>query len=78
MQGWAKIRQASKYAGISERTMRDWFKQGLKFSKLSTGTILIFYKDIDVWLEGFAVNNDQVDQIVDEVCKNLRLPNSNE
>ena len=77
MQGWAKIKQAAKYADISERTLRDWLKQGLKHSRLPTGTILIRYSDIDDWLESFAVNDDQVDRIVDEVCKDLSLPNLN-
>jgi hypothetical protein len=71
MQGWAKIKRAAKFADIGERTMREWLKQGLKHSRLSTGTILIRYSDIDDWLESFAVDIDQVDQIVDEVCRGI-------
>jgi hypothetical protein len=71
MQGWAKIKRAAKYADICERTMREWLKQGLKHSRLSTGTILIRYSDLDDWLESFAVDIDQVDQIVDEVCRGI-------
>jgi hypothetical protein len=73
MQGWAKLKRAAKFADIGERTMREWLKQGLKHSRLSTGTILIRYSDIDDWLEGFAVNDDQINQIVDEVCRDLNL-----
>ena len=71
MQGWVKIKRASKYAGVSERTMRHWFKEGLKHSRLPTGTILIRYSDIDDWLEGFAVADDKVARIIDEVCKDI-------
>jgi phage antirepressor YoqD-like protein len=71
MQGWAKIKEAAKFADIGERTMREWLKQGLKHSRLSTGTILIRYSDIDDWLESFAVNEDQINQMVDEVCRDL-------
>ena len=72
MQGWGKIKQAARYTGISERTMRDWFKQGLKYTRLPTRTILIRYSDIDDWLEGFAVNDDKINRIVDDVCKDLK------
>ena len=72
MNGWGKVKQAARYAGVSERTMREWLKQGLKHSRLSTGTILIRYSDIDDWLEGFAVSDDQVDRFVDEICGDLK------
>ena len=70
MQGWGKVKQAAKYAGISERTLRSWLKNGLKHSRVPT--ILIRYSDIDEWIDGFSVNNDdRVDRIVDDVCKDL-------
>ena len=72
MQGWAKIKQAAKYASVGERTLRDWLKQGLKHSRLSTGTILIRYSGLDEWPEGFTVNNDQINRIVDEVMDNIQ------
>ena len=67
MTGWAKVKPAAKYAGISERTFRDWLKQGLKHSRLSSGTILISYCAIDDFLERFTVDDDQVDRLVNEV-----------
>ena len=71
--GWAKIKQASAYAGVSPRTMRDWLKRGLKHSRLPTGTILIRFDDVDGYLEGFSVDNNQVDSIVDETLKEINL-----
>ena len=71
MDGWARIRVAAEYAGIKERTMRDWLKAGLKHSRLPSGTVLIKYQAIDEFLEGFAAKEDQVDQVVDEVMRGL-------
>ena len=69
--GWAKVKGAAKYAGVSERTFRDWLKDGLRHSRLSTGTILVAYAAIDEYLVGFEVNENQVDDIVDEVMQEL-------
>jgi excisionase family DNA binding protein len=69
--GWAKIKQASEYAGVSPRTLRDWLKQGLPHSRLPTGTILIKLTSIDAWLESFAVGENQVDRIVEEICQDI-------
>jgi excisionase family DNA binding protein len=57
--GWTKIKQAAKYAGVSERTVRDWLKNGLKHSRITSGTVLIKYASIDAYLERFEVRDDQ-------------------
>lgn len=69
--GWAKVKQAARYAGISERTFRPWLKQGLKHSRLPSGTILIRFSDIDAFLEGFAAEQSRVDEIVADICGEL-------
>ena len=69
--GWAKVKKASKYAGVSERTLRDWLKNGLRHSRVSAGMILISYAAIDEYLVGFEVSKNQVDDIVDEVMQQL-------
>ena len=76
MDGWGKVKPASKYAGVSERTMRgDWFKAGLRHVRLSTGTVLIKYVWIDEFLERFEVaagtDAEVVSKIVAEVCREL-------
>jgi excisionase family DNA binding protein len=70
--GWAKVKEAAKYAGVSVRTLRDWLKDGLRHSRLSTGTILVAYAAIDEYLVGFEVRDNQVDEIVDEVMEEFR------
>jgi excisionase family DNA binding protein len=72
MSGWSKIKSAAKYAGISERTMRNWLKDGLKHSRLPSGTVLIKYAWVDEYLEAFAAKEDQVDKIVNETMRDFR------
>jgi excisionase family DNA binding protein len=71
--GYAKVKQAAPYAGVSERTFRDWLKEGLPHFRLSTGTILIAYKDIDAWMQKFRVDEEsKADAIVDELMRGLK------
>ena len=72
MSGWCKIKKAAEYSGISERTMRDWLKSGLKCSRLPSGTVLIKYEWLDAYLEAFAGKEDQVDKIVNETLRDFR------
>jgi excisionase family DNA binding protein len=69
--GWAKVKEAAKYAGVSVRTLRDWLKNGLRHSRVSAGMILVSYAAIDDYLVGFEVNENQVDAIVDDVMQEL-------
>lgn len=71
MTGWLKVKNAAKYADISERTLRGWLKAGLRHSRLKTGTILIRRQWIDDYLSGFECQENKVDSIVDEVCGGL-------
>ena len=69
--GWAKVKVAARYAGVSERTFRQWLKDGLKHSRLRSGTILVKYEWIDEYLENSAVTDtlDKVKQFVDSIIK---------
>ena len=68
MQGWAKIKFAAHYAGISERTLRSWLKNGLRHTRLPTGTILIKYSWIDQFLENYEdTKEDEVNRIVNSI-----------
>lgn len=70
MQGWAKVKKAAAYADVSERTFREWLKEGLRHVRLR-GTIRIKFEWIDEFLESFSVEENEVDRIVDEVFKEL-------
>ena len=71
MEGWASVKKAAKYADISERTLRDWLKEGLKHSRLNAKTIRIRYVDIDEFLEQFQVDDHLVDNLVDSVMRDF-------
>ena len=70
-QGWAKIKPAAEYAGIKERTLRGWLKNGLRHARLPTGTILIKLTEVDAYLEGFSGKESEVDKITSEIMKEL-------
>jgi excisionase family DNA binding protein len=72
LNGWAKIKKAAQYAGVSERTVRSWLKNGLKHSRLPSGTVLIKFSSVDDYLEQFEVNEDQrIDELVDSVVSDV-------
>jgi excisionase family DNA binding protein len=68
--GFAKVKTAAKYANISERTLRTWLKEGLPHFRPG-GTILIAYRDIDLWMEQFRVDHSRVESIVNEIVEDL-------
>ena len=67
--GWMKIKSAAAYADVSSRTMRRLLKQGLRYSRLPSGTVLIKQSWIDEYLTQFESSEDEVRQVVDEVVK---------
>ena len=71
MDGWAKIKQAATYAGMSERSLRGLLKQGLRHSRLPSGTILVKIEWVDGFLESHEVKEHAVDQIVRDIGKEL-------
>ena len=70
--GYCKIKKGAAYSDVCERTFRDWLKEGLPHFRLSTGTILIAYKDIDAWLQQFRLDECKADAIVDELMRGLK------
>jgi len=67
--GWAKVKEAANYAGVSVRTVRDWLKNGLRHSRVGAGMILVSYAAIDEYLVGFEVSRNRINAIVDEVMQ---------
>ena len=70
--GYAKVRPAARYTGVSERTFREYLKSGLPHFRLSTGTILIAYRDIDAWMQKFRVEESGVDTVVNQIMDGLK------
>lgn len=73
MNGWANIKNAAKYADVSERTLRSWLKEGLKYSKLPSGMIRIRYDAVDAFLGQFEDSQKQVDEIVEKLFNEFAI-----
>lgn len=69
--GYCKVKKGAAYAGVCKRTFRDWLKGGLAHFRLSSGTILVAYSDIDAWLESFRVDGSGVERIADRIMDDL-------
>ena len=68
MEGWGKIKPAARYAGVSERTLRVWLKEGLRHVRLPSGTVLIKYDWLDQFLQPFEdATSKEVGRIVDSI-----------
>jgi excisionase family DNA binding protein len=70
MEGWAKVKDAARYAGVSIRTFRDWLKAGLKHSRIG-GVILIKYTNIDEYLSGFEVEENLINNLADSIVSDV-------
>jgi predicted site-specific integrase-resolvase len=72
MDGYAKVKDAARWSGVSVRTFRGWLKDGLPHIRLKTGTILVRYESVGQWLSQFEVKPDNtVDAIVNEIIEEL-------
>ena len=65
-QGWTKPSGGAKYAEVSLKQFRGWFKKGLRHVRLPNGRILTKYHWIDEYLMQFEVKNN-VDLLVEEI-----------
>ena len=69
--GWLTVKETAIYCSRSERTIRSWLKEGLRHSRLRSGTVLIKIEWINEYLEGFEAQENELDRIVDEVVRGL-------
>ena len=69
--GWLKVKESAVYCGLSERTIRELLKQGLRHSRLDSGTVLIKTEWIDEFFSRFEVRENEADRIVEEVIRGL-------
>lgn len=70
---WGKVPTIAQYADLSPRTIRNLIKTGeIRYSKLSTGTILIKLDWVDEYLESKAIKENQLDIIVKDVLSDFK------
>ncbi len=63
---WMRISTAAHYADVSERTIRDWVKEGLRHARRTRKLILIKTSDLDDYLENFVIAQGD-DDIIQEM-----------
>lgn len=68
---WLKPKGAAKYSGVGESTFRKWLKEGLQYSRLPSGAILVKTEWVDDFLEGFKVVENEANQIADIALKDF-------
>lgn len=66
---WLRIYKAAEYADVSPRTIRRWFIEGLKHSRVR-GVPYTSQEWIDQFIESHS--DDRLDRIVDEVMESIR------
>ncbi len=69
---WGKVESIAKYADVSKRTVEKWLRNGLNCSHPSTGLRLIKFQWVDEYLEKFAVSENRVDEMVNQVIAKVR------
>jgi hypothetical protein len=76
---WGRIKQAAVYAGVEERTIREWISKGLHCPRLNQTivltpvrlnqkTILIRYTDIDDFLLKFVDDDSAIDEMLGDLA----------
>lgn len=61
---WMTIQEAVSYARVSQRTLQDWLKSGLKHARIGRKIVLINTHWIDQDIESFTSDSTRVDAIV--------------
>ena len=69
MKAWGKVKSIAERSDVSPRTVRTWLRNGLPYSKIR-GTILIKFDQLDAFLESYAVSDNEIDKIIEEVLRN--------
>ncbi len=70
--GFVPLVEASAWAGVSPRTLRRWFGQGLpRYQAGPRGKVLVRTTDIEGFLKRQQAPKPKLDAMVDEVLKDL-------
>ncbi|HUN53561.1 MAG TPA: hypothetical protein VMU29_00230 [Smithella sp.] len=71
-QGWAKVNKTAIHIGMSPRSVRKLLRQGLPYSRLPSGAILISLDQADEYIKKFQVVNNELDSVVNDVIKSTK------
>jgi hypothetical protein len=67
---WFKVKTAAEKIESCSRVVRGFLGKGLRHSRIN-GTIYIKEEWLDEFMEAHAVDNQQVDEIVQDVVKDF-------
>ncbi|MBF0449225.1 MAG: helix-turn-helix domain-containing protein [Candidatus Magnetomorum sp.] len=71
MRGYARIKTVCKYADISKTTLRNWIKDGLRYTKVK-GIVLFKHSDIDNYINQYSDDSEtKSTAIVNDVINDL-------
>lgn len=73
MNGWLDLRRAAEYCSLSIRTLRRYIgdpNHPLPV-RIVGGKWLTHPADLDQWIKGFPRGREDIDQLVDEVIKDV-------
>ena len=68
---WLKVKAACQYTGVSERTLREWLRRGLRHARPLGGAILIRPEWLDEFICQYEVKTQNLEAIANEVLKGL-------
>lgn len=67
VQGYCKVKDGAKYAGVSERTFWNWLKDGLESTRpRDKKTLLIKIEWIDEYLARYKDKGGQIKKLANE------------
>ena len=55
---WLNVKQAAKYASVTEPTLRNWMRDGLQHYRLSSRATRLHPDDIDQYIKRFKAGID--------------------
>jgi hypothetical protein len=73
MPQFGKLKDAGRRYGVSARTVATWKQQGMPFIKLPSGAVLVSFAAVDEWLSKFAVSENEVERVVNDVMRDFNL-----
>lgn len=71
LQKWLKQKDVYEYCGITKRTLQEWRKMGLEYSKLPSGTVLINRDNLDAFIKKFSVTDNEIEKMCDQILKSF-------
>ena len=67
---WLTRSDIAEELNVSCRTVSGWMRSGLRYSKVGR-LVRVKRSDLDAFLEGHAVEGNEIDDLVNEICADI-------